>query len=72
MLTSDNIRTIIKQRKAETKISWQKIAKKAGISQFTLSKYIHKNTDMRTELVIYVLEALGLELCIKEKSNSNT
>ena len=48
-------------------VPWRVIAERAGISQSTLAKYIYGDNAMRTELLIYVLEALGLELVIREK-----
>jgi predicted transcriptional regulator len=67
MLDNDSIREILKKRKAEMEIPWRVIAERAGISLSTLAKYIYGDNAMRTELLIYVLEAVGLELIIREK-----
>ena len=67
MLDNDMIRGILKRRKEELGTPWRVIAEKAGISLSTLAKYIYGDNAMRTELLIYVLEAVGLELIIREK-----
>ena len=67
MLDNDMIRGILKRRKEELGIPWRVIAEKAGISLSTLAKYIYGDNAMRTELLIYVLEAVGMELVIMEK-----
>ena len=67
MLDNDMIREILKKRKRELNIPWWKIAEMAGVAESTLAKYIYNQNSMRTELLIYVCEAMGLELIIREK-----
>lgn len=67
MLDNDMIREILKKRKEELEVPWRVIAERAGISQSTLAKYIYGDNAMRTELLTYVLEAVGMELVIMEK-----
>lgn len=67
MLDNDSIREILKKRKRELNIPWGEIAEMAGVAESTLAKYIYNQNAMRTELLTYVLEAMGLELIIREK-----
>ena len=58
----------ISQRRRDLGIVQQEVAAKAGVSRSTLHTIEHGGAGVRWEKVVAVAAAVGLEVCLREKS----
>lgn len=63
-MTTDEIRKAILEQKQRLKLTYAEIENKSGVSISTIYKYIYGQSGISTELLEFVLNAMGLELKI--------
>lgn len=70
--TTQEIGSAIEHRKSETGMCWEKFAEITGLSCDTILKWHNRKRGCFTETVLCALDALGLEMVIREKNGGNT
>lgn len=68
-MNQDEIRRIVKAEKKRQRLTWQKVTDRSGIAYSTIQNFAIGIRDTSLGVVIRLLDALGLELCVRRKKH---
>jgi len=66
-MTQDEIRRIVKAEKRRQRLTWQKVTDRSGVAYSTIQNFAIGFRDTSLDVAIRLLDALGLELCVRRK-----
>ena len=68
-MTQDEIRRIMKAEKKRQRLTWRKVTDRSGVSYSTIQNFAIGIRDTSLDVAIRLLDALGLELCVRRKKH---
>ena len=68
-MTTDEIIKVMARERERQGISYKQLQQKSGVELHTIAKWVCGESRPRMEVMIDVLDALGLELALRRKNN---
>lgn len=68
-MTQDEIRRIVKAEKKRQRLTLQKVTDRSGVAYSTVQNFAIGIRDTSLGVAIRLLDALGLELCVRRKKH---
>lgn len=71
MMDQEGLRRLLRAEKAKQNKTWRGISRKSGVAYSTIGNFLMGERDTSLNVAIRLLEALGLELCVRRKKNEH-
>jgi predicted transcriptional regulator len=68
-MTPEEVRSYIQEAMLDREMTHARAGKLTGVGQPNVSRYIHSEPKTVPQIAFKLLEALGLELCIRPKAD---
>lgn len=68
-MNQDGMRKVLKAEKERLGLTWKKISRNSGVSYTALGNFIGGERNTSLDVVIRLMDAMGLELCVRRKKD---